>query len=313
MSQIPVVCLCQQYDLKGHFGPGFAAAAPEIELLRPDEVTDPAAISHALAFRPGPEDFAPYPALRLVASAGAGVDGLLANPGLPASAALTRMVNPEQARMMAAFALHYITGWHRRIWEYPPLQAEERWEIRDLTPPSRFPVGLLGYGNMGRALGPVLVALGFPVLALGSTPREEDGVRVVAGDAGLTEIAETARALVNLLPLTPETQGILSAPFFSKMRKHAMLIQIGRGGHLVEADLLAGLAEGRPARALLDVTDPEPLPPGHPFWQHPQIMITPHVASEVAPEDLARAIAAAVHAVEAGETPPGLVDRSRGY
>lgn len=313
MPDLKVVCLCDQYDIKAQLGPAFAAQGAGISLLRPSEVTAPEAIRHAIAIRPGPSAFDPYPNLALVCCGGAGVDALLAHPGLRPGVAITRMTDPGQARMMAGFALYYVVGWHRRMWGYPGQQAAEKWEALDWTPPGEFPVGVLGHGKMGQAVARSLVGLGYPVMAWARHAAPVCEVEVVTGPAGLARLAGRCRAVVNTLPLTPETRGILSAAFFRQMAEDAILIQIGRGGHLVEEDLIAGLAAGRPALAALDVTAVEPLPRGHPFWQHPKIMLTPHVASEAAPADAARAIAAAIRKFEAGEVPEGLVDRRRGY
>jgi glyoxylate/hydroxypyruvate reductase A len=314
MDRIDLVCLCEHYDLKALYGAGFAAGYPWIRLLFPDEVDDPGAIRHALAFRPSAGAFDPYPNLRLVSCGGAGVDTLLNHPGLRPGISLSRMINPEQARMMAAFALWYITGWQRRMWDYAGQQTAEVWRTVNLTTPSEFPVGLLGFGNMARPLVAALTGLGYPVTAWASGPRADGGsVRVVSGPEGLAEVAGTSRAMVNLLPLTEATRGILCADFFAEMRDDAMLIQLGRGGHLVEPDLIAALDRGRPAMAALDVTEVEPLPAGHPFWQHPRIMLTPHVASESDAASAARIIAEGILAAERGAAPAGLVDRARGY
>lgn len=312
MDRIDLVCLCEQYDLKEMYGAGFAAY-PWIRLLFPGEVADPRTIRHALAFRPAPDAFDAYPNLKLVCGGGAGVDALLAHPGLRRDIALTRIINPEQARMMAAFALWYITGWQRRMWDYAAQQRAEVWRTVNLTTPAEFPVGLLGFGNMARPLTRALIALGYPVTALARESRDGGPVRVVTGNEGLAEIARTSRVVVNLLPLTAATRGILSAGFFGQMRDDAMLVQLGRGGHLVEADLLAALDRGRPAMAALDVMAAEPLPPGHPFWHHPRIMLTPHVASESDAATAARIIAEGIRAFERGDRPAGLVDRNRGY
>jgi glyoxylate/hydroxypyruvate reductase A len=313
MERVDLVCLCQQYDLKQMYGSGFEAGYPWIRLLFPDEVADPASIRYALAFRPRADDFDRYPNLRMVQGCGAGVDALLAHPGLRPGIALRRMINPEQARMMAAFALYYITGWQRRMWDYAGQQRAEVWQMINLTTPAEFPVGLLGFGNMARPLADALTGLGYPVTAYASGPRDGGAVRVVSGAAGLEEIARESRAVVNLLPLTDQTRGILDAGFFAQMREDAMLIQLGRGGHLVEPDLIAALDRGRPAMAALDVMAVEPLPPGDPLWRHPKVMLTPHVASESDPDAAARLIAEGILAFERGEMPDGLVDRRRGY
>jgi len=309
---VDLLCLCDQYDLREMFGSGFAAY-PWIRLLKPEEVADPAAIRHVMAFRPGRDAFAPYRNLGIVHGAGAGVDGLLAHPGLPPGISVTRVVNPEQARMMAGFAVWYIVGWHRQMWGYAAQQRAGEWRVINLATPADFPVGILGYGSMGRTLAAALGSLGFPVTALAGTPRQDGGVRVLSGPEGLAEIAGTSRAVVNMLPLTASTRGILSAGLFARMRDDAILIQLGRGGHLVEADLVAALDAGRPAMAAVDVTSVEPAPPDHLFWRHPRIMLTPHVASESDPGDIARWIAEGIRRFERGEAPPGLVDRAKGY
>ena len=313
MDKIDLVCLCDSYDLKAMFGAGFAARHPWINLLAPAEVVDPARIRHAFAFAPGPDAFAPYPNLAMVHGAGAGVDALLAHPGLGPNLPLRRVVNREQARMMAGFAAWYVVGWHRRMWDYPRLQAERNWEVVNLATPSDFPVGILGYGNMGATVARALRAMGFPVTAFAGTARTEDGITVVTGSDGLMTVAAGSRAVINLLPLTEATRGILDAGFFAAMRDDAILIQLGRGEHLVEPDLIAALDEGRPAMAALDVMVTEPLPRNHPFWSHPKIMVTPHVACESDPGRIADWIAEGIRQFERGETPDGMVDRTRGY
>lgn len=318
MSAVPdpldVVCLCASYDLKEWYGPAFAAEAPWIRLLDPDEVTDPASIRHAFAFAPAADAFAPFPRLALVSSAGAGVDGLLANPSLPAGAAVRRVVLAEQGQMMAGFALWHIIDWQRQMQGYIRQQEQALWAPLDRTSPLRFPVGVLGYGNMGRHLARALVLLGFPVTVLASRPRPgEAGERVVSGREGLHEIAASARAVVNLLPLTDATRGILDREVFARMRADSILINLGRGGHLVESDLLDALEAGRPGFAALDVFAEEPLPPEHPFWRHPKVRVTPHVAADADPVSLARYVAEGIAAFERGERPAGLVDRQAGY
>jgi glyoxylate/hydroxypyruvate reductase A len=313
MKKIDLVCLCDLYDMKGQFGEAFAADHPGISLLLPQEVKDPGAIRHAIAFCPGPKAFAPYPNLALVSSVGAGVDALLHHPGLGPQVKIARLIDAEQAQMMAGFALWFIIGWQRRMWAYGPLQAAGKWQPINRTPPSAFPVGILGFGNMGRSLAVSLRSLGFPVTAYASSAGTKDGFTVLSGPTGLTEIAGNSRAVVNLLPLTPETEGLLSADFFAAMRDDAILVQLGRGGHLLEEDLIPALDKGRPALAALDVFASEPLPADHPFWQHEKIMMTPHVASDADPRSVAARIAEGIERFEAGENPAGLVDRNRGY
>lgn len=313
MKTVDVVCLCELYDLKQFFGEHFATDNPWVNLLLPDEVSSPESIRHAVAFSPGLSAFDPYPNLQLVSSAGAGVDALLDHPGLKRDVAVSRVIVAEQARMIAAFAIWFIVGWQRRMWEYPPLQAASRWEPINRTPPSAFPVGILGYGKIGSSLARTLCTLGYPVTAYGSTSKKGERVTVLSGSEALVEMAKNSAAIVNVLPLTPHTKGILSASFFRNMRSDAILIHLGRGAHLVEEDLITALDEGRPAMAALDVFAAEPLPVSHPFWQHRKILLTPHVAGDADFRKAAQFIAAGIAQFENGRAPDGFVDRKRGY
>ena len=313
MKKTDVVCLCELYDLKSWFKPHFERDNPWINLVLPDEVAEPRKIEHAIAFSPGPEAFDPYPGLKLVSCAGAGVDALLGNPGLGSGTAVSRIVIPEQAQMIAAFALWFIVGWQRRMWEYFPLQKSGEWKPINRTPPSAFPVGILGHGSIGSSLAKTLTQLGYPVHAYGSRPRTQDGVEVVSGRRDLFALAAKVRALVNVLPLTPDTEGLLSAPLFSRMREDAILVQLGRGAHLVDGDLIEALDNGRPGMAALDVFASEPLVPDHPFWTHDKVMITPHVAGDADFRAIARFVADGIRAFDSGRDPAGLVDRNRGY
>lgn len=308
-----IVCLSESYDLKSEFGGGFERSEPHLFLSRPDEVGDPGTIRYALSHDPAPGAFDPYPKLKMVCSWGAGVDRFIGAVTMPDGVILNRMTDPGQADMMAAFAAYYVTGWHRKMFDYPRQQAERVWREIDWTPNSHVPVGVMGFGRMGAAIGRSLRTLGYPVRAWAGRARVEEGIEVEAGEAALMEIAAASRVLINVLPLTPATEGILNARLFEAMREDALLVQLARGGHLVEADLLKALDRGRPAMAALDVFETEPLPEDHAYWGHPKVFLTPHVGSAASEDGVARAVARAIRAVEAGETPEGLVDVSRGY
>lgn len=308
-----VVCLSEGYDLKDQFGPAFAQIAPDLTLFRPGEVIDRAAVRYVFAHAPAPDAFRLFPNLAMISSWGAGVDKLLMHPALPEGVIINRMTDQGQAEMMAAFALHYVTGWHRRIFDYPAQQRGRVWREIDWTANADFPIGILGYGNMGAAIGRALKVLGFPVWAWASRARTEDGVQLLSGDVALGSLVSDVRVLVNVLPLTEATYGILDAALLGKMRPDALLVQLARGAHLVEGDLIPALDAGRPAMAALDVFETEPLPDDHPFWRHPGIMLTPHIGSTASEEAVARSVARAIDAHKAGHDPEGLVDPSRGY
>jgi len=313
MDKTDVVCLCDIYNLKEFFGEHFATDNPWINLLLPEEVISPDSIKHALAFSPGLNAFESYPNLRLVSCAGAGVDALLDNPSLKSGIDVSRVILPEQAQMIANFAIWYIHGWQRRMWEYRPLQFAKDWHPINRTPPSAFPVGILGCGNIGGTLARLLLDLGYPVTAFGNTAREEEDLTVLSGPEGLIELAKNSRAIVNLLPLTGDTQGLLATEFFTNMRSDAILIHLGRGAHLVDEDLIEALNQDRLAIAALDVFADEPLPVQHPFWEHEKIMLTPHVAGDADYRAIAQFVADGIRHYENGNQPEGIVNRERGY
>ncbi len=301
-----VVCLSASVDLEALFSEAFARCAPELRLVTPDA-------QFALAYDPPGDAFERFPELRLICAWGAGVDGLLRHPGLPDDLPIKRMTDPSQAQMMAAFAAYWVTGWQRRMWDYDTQQAGKIWREVARVAPEEFPVGILGYGRMGAAIGAGLSALGFPVTAWASRARVEGPVRILDGAAGFDAVIGESAAVINVLPLTEATRGVLNAGAFARMREDAILIQLGRGAHLVEPDLLAALDAGRPGLAALDVTAVEPLPEHSPLWTHPKVRITPHVASTASPDGVARSVAEGIAAFERGEAPDGLVDRSRAY
>jgi len=261
-----VICLSDQHDLRSMFGEGFQIAHPWIKLLMPDEVEDAGSVRVAMVFRPGSDVLAPYPNLKLVTTPAAGIEDLVDHPGIDPDVVICRMIDPEQAKMMAGFAIWQVVGWQRQLMQYPALQRAGKWNVLNYTAPSTFPVGILGYGNMGKTLAGTLVELGFPVAAYASTQRKDGAVEVFSGPAGLAEIARTSQAVINMLPMTPQTMGILSSEFFARMRDDAILIHLGRGGHLNEEELCSALEAGRPGYAAIDVTKIEPPSPDHPFW-----------------------------------------------
>ncbi|MGI3167789.1 2-hydroxyacid dehydrogenase [Pseudooceanicola sp. C21-150M6] len=280
MSGVIGVATCSALDLKRLFSKSFAEHAPEITLLGPEEVTDPAAVQFALTFKPAADAFTAYPNLRAVFSAGAGVDGIEHCPSLP-DVPLYRVEDPDQALQMAGFAVFHVLWHHRQMAEAVRAQARHDWarRITGLSPTLRR-VGIMGYGHMGRAIGKALADLGYPVTTLSRRPPEPGDARMVHMlTADLDAFLSQQDIVINVLPLTPETQGLLDAGFFAKLPQGAALIQLGRGAHLVEGDLLAALDSGHLSGASLDVFAVEPLPKDSPLWDHPGVLVTPHVAS----------------------------------
>lgn len=279
---------------------------------------DDASADYALVWRAPREFFAPRAGLKAVFNLGAGVDAILAlereHPGLlPRDVPLVRLEDAGMARQMVEYATHAALRCLRRFDEYALLQRERRWQV--LAPHARetFVVGVLGLGALGAEVARALAALGLPVRGYSRAPKAIDGVTTFAGAAQLDAFLGGAKLLVNLLPSTAATDGILNARTFSKLAHGAYLVNLARGAHLVEADLLDALASGRVAAATLDVFATEPLPPDHPFWHEPRITITPHCSADTLRAEAVGQIAAKIGALERGEPIGGIVDRDRGY
>jgi glyoxylate/hydroxypyruvate reductase len=306
--------ISETLDLKDYYGDTFARVAPQIELVRHPDAVAPETIQIALAWRPPRGAFKLYPNLKAVCSIAAGVDNILACRDLAPHVAVARVVDPQQGALMSAFVLWHVL-WHlRRFDKYLAQQRQRVWERGVQRASADLPVAILGFGQIGRRVAADLTALGFPVLAWTRSSRDAmAGVRVFNGQAGLEAMLPQAEVVINLLPLTEETRGLLARPFFARMKRGGYLIQIGRGEHLVEDDLLAALADGTLCGASLDVFATEPLPPGHPFWTHPNIVMTPHDASYARPEETARTLAETAADIAAGKRPRGAIDRARGY
>jgi glyoxylate/hydroxypyruvate reductase A len=202
---------------------------------------------------------------------------------------------------------------HRQFPAYGRQQARAEWRQRaqPLAPQRR--IGVLGLGELGSAAARTLAGLGFPVSGWSRTPREVAGVRCHSGAEGMERLLEGAEILVNLLPLTPDTAGVLDRRLFGRLPRGAGVVNLARGRHLVEGDLLAALESGQVDHAVLDVFAQEPLPPEHPFWRHPRVTVLPHVAAYSEPSTAARIAAENVARFRAGQAPTALIDPGRGY
>lgn len=310
------VYLCSSLDLPDLFGAELATH-PDLRLYTPDKVPDPSRIRFALVWRPADDAFDPYPNIELVQVIAAGVDGVLRNPSLPDHAVVTRVHDAEQANIMAGFAAWHVVWHHRHMGQYLDAQKSAIWDrttIKTLRPPSEVTVGLLGYGLMGRTIARTVASMGFPVLAATRTPGDSDpGVTRVSCADAVSLVAAQSDILINILPLTNDTRDILNADLFAAMPKGAALIQLGRGSHLVEKDLLAALETGQIGAASLDVFRQEPLPSDHPFWTHPRIVITPHEASVTSPQAVTEALVQSIRELDIGTRPTATVDKSTGY
>ncbi|WP_417674952.1 NAD(P)-dependent oxidoreductase [Roseibium sp.] len=313
------VYLGERYDLEAFYSRYFEPHADRVRLRRPKEIDNPEAVRFALTWYPAADAFTPYPNLKLACSIAAGVDSIVGCPSLPPEAYVTRVQDDNQADLMAGFAAWHVIWHHRNMGFYLKNQAQGIWKHQnfDIAPsPRNYTVGLLGYGLMGKAIGRAIAAMGFPVVAaVRNAPEDEQhpGIRFEIGDDAVMRTAAQSQALVNVLPLTAATKGILNAELFAAMPPGARLIQLGRGEHLVDEDLDAALNSGRIGGASLDVFHTEPLPSDHPWWKDERILITPHQASDSSRRLMAEQVVQAACDVAAGRNPRNTVDRTIGY
>lgn len=285
---------------------------PGLDVRLWPEIGDPAEIDAALVWRAPPGLLASLPNLRLILSLGAGVDAMLADPSLP-DLPLCRLVDPSLTRMMGEFVLTLVLKYHRQLDVFAREQRRGRWTFALPPQPGETSVGILGLGELGSHAATVLCRQGFAVRGWSRTRRELDGVASFAGPDELGPFLAESAILVCLLPLTAPTRGILDGALLARLPQGARLINLGRGAHLVEQDLIDALDTGHLAHASLDCFADEPLPPAHPFWRHPLIDLTPHVASFALPDSAAAGVVDNLRRLRAGEPLRNLVDRQRGY
>lgn len=309
------VLLSSTMDLKTYYSLDFGNRAPDVRLLNPDEVPDPDAIRFAVCWLPAPDAFAPYRNLEMAMSTGAGVDGLLHHPGLNEGVAICRVRDPHQADLMAGYTVHEIVHIERGFPQMQKSQDKIEWASPAIRPPSDLKVVVLGHGSMGAAIVRALAACGFSVsVACRRDPSDRiEGVQYFTGDNSVLQSVVGQDVVVNVLPLTAQTEDVLNAELFSKLAKGARLIQIGRGEQLVEDDFVAALDSGQLSGATLDVFRQEPLPADHQFWRDPRLRITPHIASDSTPRIVAEQALQSARELRAGKLLSLAVSRGQGY
>ena len=288
-----------------------AAALPGERLVESKDAADD--IEVAIVANPRPGALAGLPRLRLIQSLWAGVDRLLADPTLPGGVPIVRMVDPAMSVAMAETALWAVLALHRGFFRYARLQREGRWAPHGHRRADEMVVAVLGLGQMGRGAALQLSAQGYRVLGWSARPNAVEGIETHAGDAALDALLARADIALDLLPLTPATRGLFDATRFARMKPGAGFVNLARGAHVVEADLLAALDAGPLRHAVLDVFQTEPLPAGHAFWSHPRVTVLPHAAAQTDPRSAASVVAANLRAWRAGQSLEHVVDRARGY
>lgn len=290
----------------------FAQRAPELPFHIWPDVGDPAEVRYVAVWEPLPDLARRFPNLQIVFSVGAGVDQL-DYAQLPDSVPLVRMIEPGITETMVEYVMMAVLALHRDIVTYVAQQRERCWRTLPVQPASSRRVGVMGLGVLGRAVLMRLGAFGFRRAGWSRARHSMDDVECYAGEEQLPAFLARTDILVCLLPLTAATHGILNRDVFATLPAGAALINVGRGGHVVQRDLLDALDSHRLSAAVLDVCEPEPLPVDDVLWRHPRVLLTPHVASMTQPETAVDVILQNIRRFHAGEPMIGLVDRVRGY
>lgn len=285
---------------------------PTVEVLTPETVNDPASVTMALTWKAPQGSFDHYPNLKVIGSMGAGVDHLFEDPSLPHDVILTRVVDDKLASDMQEFVAALCLSHIRNLKEYDELQQKSNWNPTSYKRAADVQVGILGLGTLGQAVGKMLTDIGFQVSGWSLSRKQIPHIKSYSKNE-LDDFLTHAKILICLLPLTEETRGILDSNLFSKLPDGAFLINVARGGHLVEDDLLQALDSKKISGAALDVFNTEPLPKDHPFWERKEITITPHIASMSNAASVAPQVIENYNRMSAGKKLKNTVSRAQKY
>ncbi|MEO6985116.1 MAG: glyoxylate/hydroxypyruvate reductase A [Paralcaligenes sp.] len=291
----------------------FEGSLPETQFIPWDEAGEPVGADYAVVWQPAPALFLRETRLRAVFNLGAGIDSVLRLAELPRDLPIVRLEDAGMAEQMVEYVVYGLLRATRQFAVYETQQRAGEWVGLPAVDRTRWSVGVMGLGVIGERVARAVAQLGYPVAGWARHAKEIPGVEVYGGADQLPAFLARTRVLVNLLPLTPETENILNRKNLEQLLPHAYLINVARGRHLVEQDLLDLLASGQIAGAMLDVFSSEPLPKSHPFWSHAAITVTPHVAAITLREDTVDQIVNKIVNLKQGLPISGLVSRDHGY
>ena len=289
---------------------GFRAAFPDAEVAVWSEGAPPA--DYAVVWAPPQQFIDEQTRLKGIFNIGAGVDALM-KLRLPPGVPVVRLDDAGMSVQMAEYVCHAVIRHFREFDGYEADAAEGRWSYRKPRLRRDFPVGVMGLGVLGERVSRALAQFDFPVKGWSRSAKTIPGVQCFSGEADFNDFLAASRILVCLLPLTPDTDCIMRRDTLARLQPGGYVINVARGSHLVDADLIALIDSGHLAGATLDVFRTEPLPLAHPFWTHPRISVTPHTSARTLREESIAQIASKIAAFERGEPLAGLVDAARGY
>ena len=300
-------------DRGGAWASAFRAQLPEQELRLWPDVGAKEDIEYAVVWQPPQGFLASLPNLKAIFSIGAGIDHLLEDPELPREIPVVRMVEPGLTLGMTQFVVMSCLMLHRSMVDYRNQQVAHHWEEISQEATENRRIGIIGMGHLGGEAAKALTALGFPVSGWSRSRKTIEGVHSFAGEAELGDFLAGTNILVSLLPLTPETEDMIDGALLGKLPKGACFVSAGRGKQVVERDLLQALDSGQISAAILDVFREEPLPADSAFWDHPRVIVLPHVASMTNPSSAVGSVVANIKRIESGQAPLHCVDLDKGY
>lgn len=305
--------LCANLDNLEQWQHALSLAFPGETLVTWPDVPEPAAIDIALVAKPPRGALAVLPSLELIASLWAGVDGLLADPTFPRQIPLTRLIDPQLTASMVESVVMHVINAHRLASRYRAQATRREWRQHEQPVAGERTIGILGFGELGRACGEALLPFGFRVCGWSRSPRSHPSIACFHGDDGLTTLLARSHIVVMLLPNTTETRDLLDARKIAALPRGASVINVGRGSTIDDDALLSALDSGHLEAAILDVFAAEPLPASHRYWTHERVWVYPHVAAETDPRSAARVVADTVRRWRNGDALPERVDVERGY